>query len=81
MKTTIFFDLQSSYEAFRASLVAEMVKNQLQCRRPRFNSWVRKIPWRREWKPTPVFLLGESHLQRSLERYCPWGHKELDMTD
>ena len=30
----------------------------LQCRRPRFDSWVRKIPWRREWLPTPVFWLG-----------------------
>ena len=32
-------------------------------------SWVRKIPWRREWLPTPVFLLGESHEQRSLVGY------------
>ena len=42
----------------RASLVAEMVKN-LPAVRPRFNIWVRKIPWRREWLPTPVFLPGE----------------------
>ena len=33
----------------------------LQCRRPRFNSWVRKIPWRREWQPTSVFLPEEFH--------------------
>ena len=32
----------------------------LQCQRPGFNPWVRKIPWRREWKPIPVSLLGES---------------------
>ena len=38
----------------------------LQCRRPRFDSWVRKILWRRKWQPTPVFLPGESHGQRSL---------------
>ena len=38
----------------------------LQCRRLRFDSWVRKIPWRRKWQPTPVFLPGESHGQRSL---------------
>ena len=48
-----------------ASLVAQPVKN-LQCRRPRFNPWVRKIPWKREWQPTLVFLPGEFHGQRSL---------------
>ena len=37
-----------------------------QYRRPRFNPWIKKIPWRREWQPTPVFLPGESHGQRSL---------------
>ena len=37
-----------------------------QCRRPGFDPWVRKIPWRRKWQPTPVFLPGESHGQRSL---------------
>ena len=57
-----------------------MVKN-LQCRGPGFNFWVRKIPWRREWLPTPVFFLGESQGQRSLEGYCPWGHKESDTTE
>ena len=40
----------------------------------------RKIPWRREWLPTPVFLPGKSHGQRSLVGYSPWGHKELDTT-
>ena len=44
----------------------------LQYRRPGFHPWVRKIPWRREWQPTPVFLLGESHGQRSLVGYSPW---------
>ena len=38
-------------------------------------------PWRRAWQPTPVFLSGESHEQRSLESYSPWSHKELDMTE
>jgi len=38
----------------------------MQCRRPRFDPWVGKISWRREWFPTPVFLLGEFHGQRSL---------------
>ena len=49
-------------------------------RRPGFNPWIRKIPWRRTWQPTPVFLLGEFSGQRSLVGYSPWGHKELDTT-
>ena len=40
-----------------------------------------KIPWRRKWQPTPVFLPGESHGWRSLVGYSPWGRKELDMTE
>ena len=42
--------------------------------------WVRKIPWRRKWQPTPAFLPGKSQGQRSLGVYSPWGGKELDMT-
>ena len=53
----------------------------LQCRRPRFDPWVGKIPWGREWLPTPVFLPGEFHGQRSLAGYSSWDHKELDMTE
>ena len=40
-----------------------------------------KIPWRREWLPTPVFLPGQFHGQRSLVGYSPWGHKELDTAE
>ena len=50
------------------------------CRRGGFDPWVWKIPWRRAWQPTPVFLLGESHGQRSLAGYSPWDHKRSDMT-
>ena len=50
----------------------------LQSRRPGLDSWVRKIPWRREWQPTPVFLPGEFHGLRSLVGYSPWGYKESD---
>ena len=46
-----------------------------QCRRPEFNPWVRKIPWRGERLPTPVFLPEESHGQRSLADYSPWGRR------
>ena len=50
--------------------------------RPRFNPWVGKILWRRAEQPTPVFLPGESHGQRSLAGYRPWeGHKEADTTE
>ena len=50
----------------------------LRCRRPGFNPWVRKIPWRREWQPTPVFLPEEFHGHRCLVGYSPWGYKESD---
>ena len=50
-------------------------------KRCRFSSWVRKIPWRRTWQPTLVFLPGESHGQSSLESYSLWGGKELDTTE
>ena len=51
-----------------------------QCWRGRFDPWVGKIPWRRKWQPTPVFLPGESHGQRSLAGYSSRGHKESDMS-
>ena len=47
----------------------------------RSDLWVGKIPWRRAWLPTPVFLPGERHGERRLEGYSPWGHKELDTTE
>ena len=43
--------------------------------------WVGKIPWRRKWLLTPVFLPRESHGQGSLESYSPWNCKESDMTE
>ena len=48
-----------------------------QCRRCGFNSWVWEIPWRRKWQPTPVFLPGKSHRQRSLSGCSPWGPKRV----
>ena len=44
----------------------------------RFDPWVGKIPWRRQWIPIPVFLPAESHGQCILVGYSPWGHKESD---
>ena len=46
-----------------------------------FDPWVGKIPWRKKWEPTPVFLLGESHRQGSLRSYGPWGYKESNTTE
>ena len=51
-----------------ASVAAQMVKNHLQGRRPGFNSWVGKIPWRPAWQPTPVFLPRESPWTEELGR-------------
>ena len=51
-----------------------------QCRRHGFNPCIRKTPWRRKWQPTPVFLPGKSHRQRSLVGCSPWGCKESDTT-
>ena len=48
-----------------------------QCKRHEFDPWVRKIPWRRKWQPTPVFLPGKSQGQRSLMGYSPWGHERV----
>ena len=52
-----------------------------QCRRHRFDPCVGKIPWRRKWQPTPIFLPEKFSGQRSLVGYSLWDHKELDMTD
>ena len=46
-----------------------------------FDPWVGKISWTRKWQPTPVFLPGKFHVQRSLAGYSPWGHKESDMSE
>ena len=67
-----------------ASLLAQWWKICLQCirhRRHRFDPWVRKIPWRRAWQPTPVYLPGESCGLRRLMGYSPWGYEESDMTE
>jgi len=64
--------------AWATSLVAQMVKVSA------YNAgdpWVGKIPWRRKWQPTPIFLPGKSHGQRSLAGYSPWGCKESDMAE
>ena len=63
------------------SLVAQTVKNLPAVRRPEFDLWVGKIPWRKAWLPTPGLLTRESHGQRSLAVYSPWDHKVSDTTE
>ena len=63
------------------SLVTQTVKNLPAMWVTRFNPWVRKIPWRREWLLIQVFLPGEVHGQRFLAGYSPWGCKESDTTE
>ena len=60
--------------------MAQTIKNCLQCR-PASDPWVGKILWRKEWLPTAVFLPGDSHGQRSLVGYSPWGLKESNTTE
>ena len=67
--------------SLEASLVAQTVKSLPAMWETMFNPWVGKIPWGRPWQPTPVFLPGESHGQRSLEGSSLWDHKESDMTE
>ena len=62
----------STVEVNGASQVALVVKN--------LPANAGKIPWRRKWQPTPVFLPGESHGQRSLVGYSSWDCKQLDIT-
>ena len=57
------------------SSVSEPTCQWRRCRRNEFNPWVWKIPWKRAWQSTPVFLPEESHGQRSLVVYNPWGHR------
>ena len=53
----------------------------LQCGRPGFNLWFRKIPWRSKWQPTPVLLPGKFYGLRRLAGYSPWGCKESNMIE
>ena len=60
--------------------VAQLVKNLRAMQETRFDPGAGTIPWRRKWQPTPVFLCGESHGQRSLAGYSPKGCTESDTT-
>ena len=51
------------------------------CKRHKFDPWVRMMPWGKKQQPTPVFLPGKFHGQRSLLGYSPWGREESDTTE
>ena len=70
-----------NYEWMKVLCWLRRQRNCLHCRKPGLDPWVRKIPWRREWLPTPLFLPGEFHGQRSLAGHSPWGHKALGTTE
>ena len=78
-----FFTVQLSHPYVTTGKTIALTRRTfvLQCRRPGFNLWVRKIPWRREWQPIPEFLPGKSQGQRNLAGYSPWGCKESDTTE
>ena len=78
----IYFKLDNIYRGLPKWISGK--ESACQCRRHRrcgFNPWVRKVPWRRAWQPTPVFLPERSHGQRCLMGYSPWGRKELETTE
>ena len=66
-----------SYTKNDAYLVAQMVKILPAMQDTQVDPWVRKIPWRREWQPTPVFLPREFHGQRILANYSPGGWTQM----
>ena len=76
-RSPIGYPLQYSW----TSLVAQMVRMCLQCRRPGFNSWVEKIPGGEHGNPLQYSCLENPHEQRSLVGPSPWGPKESNMTE
>ena len=71
-------------QAFQMALAIKKKKKKkkpsCQCRRhktPKFDPWIGKVPWRKAWQHTPVFLPGEFHGQKRLTGYSPWGLKEM----
>ena len=63
------------------SVVKDLPANAGDLRDGGFDSWVRKIPWRRKWQPTPVFLPAKTQGQRSMGAYSPWDCKDSDTTE
>ena len=77
-----FYQISDQYssKSLRSSRWLSGKEPTCQYRRHRFSPWGGKIPWRRKWQPTLVFLPGESHGHRRLVGYSPWDHRESDTT-
>ena len=78
--SSLVYDSYSTYPGQLPGSVSDK-ETVCQCRSRRFDPWVRQIPWRRRWQPTPVFLPGKCRGQRSLVAYSPWGLQEPDTTE
>ena len=79
-----FFFLSHTRDFLGFPCGAGGIEHSCQCRKHKrhgFDPWVRRIPWRRAWHPTPGFLSGESHEQRNLVGYSPWVCRELEITE
>ena len=79
---SLYIDICNGCLGFSAGASGKVLA--CQCRRQKrcgFDPQVGKIPWRRAWQPTPVFLPGECHGQRSLVSYSPWGCQGSDTTE
>ena len=71
------FGIISPLTYFRASPWFSSKESACQCRRHGFEPWIGKIPWRRKWQPTAVFLPGKSHEQRILAGFSSWDQKRI----
>ena len=74
-------ETQRGWIYYEASWVAQRVKNPAGMQETRVQSLDWQDPWRREWQSTPIFLPGQSHGQRNLVGYSPWGRTESDKAE
>ena len=74
LKKKILFDWSIAGLGFPGGSVVKNLPAKQEMRVPPLGQ---EAPWRRKWPPTPVFLPGESHGQRSLQGYSPWGHRRV----
>ena len=81
LRSCFFFAQKEEYQDSGLPWWFRRWRSRLQCGRPGFSPWVGKIPWRRAWQPTPVFLPGKFHGERSLVGYSPCSCKESDQTE